>query len=59
LKDTEGKSEKNETAYFTGNGLMLDCSRNAVFTVEKSKRDDPHSGKAGAEQAVALHRGYL
>ena len=37
LKDTEGKSEKNETAYFTGNGLMLDCSRNAVFTVEKVK----------------------
>ena len=37
LKDTEGKSEKRETAYFTGNGLMLDCSRNAVFTVEKVK----------------------
>ena len=37
LKDTDGKSEKKETAYFAGNGLMLDCSRNAVFTVEKVK----------------------
>ena len=27
-----------ETACFTGNGLMLDCSRNAVFTVEKVKK---------------------
>lgn len=29
---------RKETAYFTGNGLMLDCSRNAVFTVEKVKK---------------------
>ena len=28
---------RKETAYFAGNGLMLDCSRNAVFTVEKVK----------------------
>ena len=28
---------KKEKAYFAGNGLMLDCSRNAVFTVEKVK----------------------
>lgn len=29
--------EKRETAYFPRNGLMLDCSRNSVFTVEKVK----------------------
>lgn len=29
---------RKETAYFAGNGLMLDCSRNAVFTVEKVKK---------------------
>ena len=29
--------EKMETAYFPRNGLMLDCSRNSVFTVEKVK----------------------
>lgn len=30
--------EKNqETVYFERNGFMLDCSRNAVFTVEKVK----------------------
>ena len=28
---------RKETSYFAGNGLMLDCSRNAVFTVEKVK----------------------
>lgn len=28
---------KRETVSFTGNGLMLDCSRNSVFTVEKVK----------------------
>ena len=38
LKDAEGEIEKKETAYFEGNGLMLDCSRNAVFTVEKVKK---------------------
>lgn len=29
--------EKKETVYFERNGFMLDCSRNAVFTVEKVK----------------------
>ncbi len=29
--------EKTETVYFPRNGLMLDCSRNSVFTVEKVK----------------------
>ncbi len=28
---------RKENVYFAGNGLMLDCSRNAVFTVEKVK----------------------
>ena len=37
LEKAEGESEKKEKAYFAGNGLMLDCSRNAVFTVEKVK----------------------
>lgn len=37
LEKTERESGKKEKAYFTGNGLMLDCSRNAVFTVEKVK----------------------
>lgn len=35
LEDTE--YEKTEVACFAGNGLMLDCSRNAVFTVRKVK----------------------
>lgn len=35
LENTE--YEKKEVACFTGNGLMLDCSRNAVFTVQKVK----------------------
>ena len=29
--------ENQETVYFERNGFMLDCSRNAVFTVEKVK----------------------
>ncbi len=29
--------ENQETVYFEWNGFMLDCSRNAVFTVEKVK----------------------
>lgn len=29
--------ENRETVYFERNGFMLDCSRNAVFTVEKVK----------------------
>ena len=28
---------KSEPVYFSKNGVMLDCSRNAVFTVEKVK----------------------
>lgn len=36
LENTE--YEKTEYAHFAGNGLMLDCSRNAVFTVEKVKK---------------------
>ena len=36
LEDTE--YEKTEAACFAGNGLMLDCSRNAVFTVRKVKQ---------------------
>ena len=35
LEDAE--YEKTEVACFAGNGLMLDCSRNAVFTVRKVK----------------------
>ena len=30
-------STKSESVYFSKNGVMLDCSRNAVFTVEKVK----------------------
>ena len=30
-------STKSEPVYFSRNGVMLDCSRNAVFTVEKVK----------------------
>lgn len=30
-------TEKTEPVYFSKNGMMLDCSRNAVFTVEKVK----------------------
>ena len=32
-----GTYENQETVYFERNGFMLDCSRNAVFTVEKVK----------------------
>nr|WP_294666219.1 beta-N-acetylhexosaminidase [uncultured Blautia sp.] len=35
LKDTT--YQRKETVYFQRNGFMLDCSRNAVFTVEKVK----------------------
>ena len=48
-----------EHIYFERNGLMLDCSRNAVFTVEKSEIPDSNTGKAGNERAYALYRRYL
>ena len=35
LEDTW--NTKSEPVYFSKNGVMLDCSRNAVFTVEKVK----------------------
>lgn len=33
----DASSQKTESVYFTKNGFMLDCSRNAVSTVEKVK----------------------
>lgn len=33
----EPEYSQKETSYFPRNGLMLDCSRNSVFTVEKVK----------------------
>lgn len=38
LANLDGDTYENkETVYFERNGFMLDCSRNAVFTVEKIK----------------------
>ena len=34
---SEEKAEKTETVCFPRDGLMLDCSRNAVFTVDTVK----------------------
>ena len=55
----ENTYQRRETVYFQRNGFMLDCSRNAVFTVEKVKSHYPHVSKAWNECAHALYRGYL
>lgn len=56
LEKAEGESEKKEKAYFAGNGLMLDCSRNAVFTVEKVKAMIRILAKLGLNRLLLIQK---